>query len=59
MKPMKTLLTSLGFTVTALSAVVVLVLVLVRDWNEAATGVRQVPPTTADVPAPVQKTGRL
>ena len=52
MKPMKTLLTSLGFTVTALCAVVVLVLVLVRDWNQAATGARQVPPTTADVPAP-------
>jgi len=49
---MKTLLTSLGFTVTVLCAVVVLVLVLVRDWNQAATGARQVPPTTADVPAP-------
>jgi tetratricopeptide (TPR) repeat protein len=52
MKPMKTLLTSLGFTVTVLCAVVVLVLVLVRDWNQAATGARQVPPTAADVPAP-------
>ena len=52
MKPMKTLMTSLGLTVTALSAVVVLVLVLVRDWNQAATGTRQVPPTTAEVSAP-------
>ena len=48
MKPTKTLLISLGLTVTALSAVVV----LVRDWNQAAAGARQVPPTTADVPAP-------
>jgi hypothetical protein len=49
---MKTLLTSLGFTVTALSAVVVLVLVLVRDWNQAATGTSQVPRPTAEATAP-------
>jgi hypothetical protein len=52
MKPTRTVLVSLGLTVTALSAVVTLVLALVRDWNQVATGAKPAAPTTAVLPAP-------